>query len=155
MMNRIEESCSVCIHVRRGDYWNEPHVNERFGVCPIEYYDEGIRLMKQRLSKPTFFVFSDDLDWARGNLKPDAPCIFVDCNKNISGVHDMRLMMACKHFIIANSTFSWWGAWLSTSPDKIVISPENWYKSNWLPMHDLMPQDWIRLPHDLLLNEAH
>jgi Glycosyl transferase family 11 len=149
MMNRIEESCSVCIHMRRGDYWNDPHVNKLFGVCPIEYYDEGIRLMKQRLSKPVFFVFSDDLDWARENLKPDTLCIFVDCNKDIPAVHDMRLMTTCKHFIIANSSFSWWGAWLSTTRDKIVVAPEKWYKIT-RPVDDLLPDDWIKLPNDLL-----
>jgi hypothetical protein len=149
MMNRMEASCSVCIHVRRGDYWNNPHINKLFGVCPIEYYDEAIRLIKQRLSKAVFFIFSDDLEWARENLKPDRPCIFVDCNKDMSAVHDMRLMTACKHFIIANSSFSWWGAWLSTALDKIVVAPEKWRKIN-RPVDDLLPDDWIKLPNDLL-----
>ncbi|MBI3703022.1 MAG: alpha-1,2-fucosyltransferase [Rhizobiales bacterium] len=148
-MKRIEESCSVCIHVRRADYWTDPYVNSIFGVCPAEYYGEGIRLLKERLSQPTFFVFSDDLDWARENIKPDAPCVFVDCNKDKPGVHDMRLMTRCKHFIIANSSYSWWGAWLSAAPDKIVIAPEKWFKNN-RSVSDLMPDDWIKLPNDLL-----
>jgi hypothetical protein len=135
--------------VRRGDYWNDPHVNSRFGVCPIEYYDAAIRLMKQRLSNPIFFVFSNDLAWARDHLQPDEPCVFVDCNNDRSAVDDLRLMTAGKHFIIANSSFSWWGAWLSTAPDKIVVAPERWYKMN-LPVHDLRPDAWIQLPNDLL-----
>ena len=148
ILRHIAHASSVCIHVRRGDFVDNKELQHIFGACRPDYYEAAIELVRARVSNPTFFVFSDDLQWVRRNLDVGESAVFVDCNKDASPVHDMRLMATCNHFIISNSTFGWWGAWLSTSPDKIVVAPETWYKSTWTA-RDLVPPGWITLPNGL------
>jgi len=143
-INDIEQSDSVSIHIRRGDYVTNK-VSSIFFVCPLEYYIDAITYIKKRVSKPKFYIFSDDLDWCKDNL--DIELIGNDA-QFVSGYQDYEdlwLMSKCKHQIIANSSFSWWAAWLNKNTNKIVIAPENWFKNADLQNQHIVPTDWLRL----------
>ncbi|MGI4729907.1 MAG: alpha-1,2-fucosyltransferase [Janthinobacterium lividum] len=114
---------SVAIHVRRGDYVTDPGANYLMGVLPVKYYNEAINYLKQKISNPTFYFFSDDLVWVKEHIKTGSTNFYVDGNMDYV---DLDLMRHCKHQVIANSTFSWWGAFLNRNPDKIVIAPKHW-----------------------------
>lgn len=134
---------SVAIHVRRGDYVTNPNTLLTHGVCSSDYYEKAVALMHERLARPRFFVFTNDMDWARENLTLGDDAVFVSGNENSPEV-DIHLMAQCRHYIIANSTFSWWGAWLNPGRDKLVVAPERWF-ANGLVADDLVPDDWLRL----------
>jgi hypothetical protein len=114
---RISESNAVCLHARRIKY--------KFALPP-EYYDKAIKYLAQRISNPHFFCFSDYPEWIFKNLSIDYPFTVIDHNKEDRNYEDLWLMTKCKHFVVANSSFSWWGAWLNPDPDKIVIAPAAW-----------------------------
>lgn len=132
---------SISLHVRRGDYLN----NKRLFTCSLDYYQKAIEYISKKVSNPTFFLFSDDPDWVKHNLKISYDHHFIINNNNNNDFEDMRLMSLCKHNIIANSSFSWWGAWLNNNHDKIVIAPKNWFKDNNINTDDLIPENWIKL----------
>ena len=96
-------------------------------MCSLEYYQNAIEEVVSKVENPTFFVFSDDIAWAEQNLKIAYPIIFVGHNDADKNYEDLRLMSECQHNIIANSSFSWWGAWLNQNPSKIVIAPQSWF----------------------------
>jgi hypothetical protein len=138
---RIEASNAVCLHVRRGDYL---HHNGLPLVCARPYYDNALEHMRRFVQKPQVFVFSDDIPWCRDAFRgPDIA--FVDTNGPDRAADDLRLMAACRHHIIANSSLSWWGAWLAHHPEQIVIAPQPWLPGADTD-RDLLPQRWIRLP---------
>ena len=145
LLERIRASSeAVCVHVRRGDYLNCPHHH----VCSPDYYRAAFRHLREALTGPVFFVFSDDLPWARNHLSPPGETHYVDVNGPSQGHEDMRLMRACSHFVIANSTFSWWPAWLADAPGKIVIAPKAWHTPEVDARMDLgrhCPENWLRL----------
>jgi hypothetical protein len=130
---------SVSIHMRRGDYTLQAEGNVALAV---DYYARAIGEFKAALRDPTFFVFSDDIAFARENLGGNVSAVFIDHNGPSSAHEDLRLMSSCRHHVIANSTFSWWGAWLNPANDKIVIAPRQWRVANCPPENDLMPSDW-------------
>lgn len=138
---RIKSVNSISIHVRRGDYL---HHKLYKGICDIDYYCKGIEYLLKSIENPSFFIFSNDIDWCRANLvKYLDKCnfCFINWNQDKDSYIDMQLMSLCKHNIIANSSFSWWGAWLNNNDGKIVISPRKWInlelKSN------IQLQEWI------------
>jgi hypothetical protein len=135
-------SNSVSIHIRRGDYTLPQEGNI---ALPMDYYGRAISNLRASLSNPTFFVFSDDVMFARQHLPKHISAIFVDHNDAFSAHEDLRLMSACRHHIIANSTFSWWGAWLNSSTDKMVLAPRNWRVANCPASNNLFPQTWSLL----------
>ena len=135
----IEATNSVSLHVRRGDYLTA----QAFSVCDLKYYEKAIDFIMQRVKNPHFFLFSDDIPWVKENLKIDAPCTAVDINDGRTAYFDLELMKHCHHNIIANSTFSWWGAWLNQNNDKIVICPKKWYADN--RRTDILPDDWVKI----------
>jgi len=136
----------VSLHVRRGDATLPV---EGKVVLQTEYYGSAIALIKEQFIDPTFFVFSDDIPYVKENLSLDPQTVFVDHNDTFTAHEDLRLMSNCHHHIIANSTFSWWGAWLNPRSNKTVIAPRRWYlrKDNYYPT--LFPRDWIL--HDVVL----
>lgn len=146
MISTQMRSCtSVSLHVRRGDYITNRAANALLGVCDLSYYDAAIQYIGQQFHNPVFFVFSDDMDWAKDNLHIPFASIFVDHNSTNMAFQDLRLMSSCKHHIIANSSFSWWGAWLNPSKEKIVVRPRKWYiglptQGDWT-----CPPQWIAL----------
>lgn len=141
---KIEAVNAVSLHVRRGDYVSNPGALSYHGVCPLEYYERAIRYIIERVTDPFFFVFSDDLDWVRNTLQMDYPVCYVDHNRGSESYNDMRLMSLCSHHVIANSSFSWWGAWLNDSNSKIVVAPKQWFAKA-LDVSDLLPDSWVRL----------
>ncbi len=137
---------SISIHVRRGDYVNLASANTFHGVCGLDYYERAIQHAVQNTEgTPKFFVFSDEPEWARNNLNLPGEATFIDFNKGKESYNDLRLMRHCKHHIIANSSFSWWGAWLNPDPKKLVIAPERWFASNEKNYVDLIPPAWLKL----------
>lgn len=136
----IQNSSSVSIHIRRGDYLN--HENEFGNICTVEYYIKAINYLKSKYIDLTFFIFTDDKDWVHTNFNINQSYI-VDCNNGKDSWQDMCLMSNCKHNIIANSTFSWWGAWLNENPNKNVIAPEYWMNS--VDCRDIIPENWIKI----------
>ena len=145
MLRLISETESVSLHVRRGDYVTNPLTYRFHGVCSPEYYRAAMEKLTESVRQPHFFVFSDAMDWARRNVSIEYPVTYVTHNGTDRDYEDLRLMSHCKHHIIANSTFSWWGAWLSESPGKLIIAPQDWFSSTKASAEDLMPDEWIRL----------
>ncbi|WP_239183401.1 alpha-1,2-fucosyltransferase [Vibrio sp. Of7-15] len=130
---------TVSIHVRRGDYSNHKSLG---GLCSIEYYEKAILEVEKKIKNPIFIVFSNDIDWCRENLTFDN-VKFVDWNSGELSYRDMQLMSMCNSNILANSSFSWWGAFLNSNEDKLVIAPKVWIRGN--DTKDLTPKDWIRI----------
>lgn len=149
LLHRIDTCNAVSVHVRGGDY-RDPATSKRFGgICTPAYYREAIRRIKGTIENPRFFIFSDDPDYAREVLGEIGEAVYVTHNKGMESYRDMQLMSRCRHHILANSTFSWWGAWLDPRPDKRVYVP-----SPWLHVHPgepessqngLLPDEWIRI----------
>jgi hypothetical protein len=150
----IGSSESVCVHVRRADILRP---DDPKGFVGVEYYEAAFRYMACRLERPKFFVFSDDIRWCRENLNIPFPHCFRTRLAGETGPaegDDLRLMSQCKNFIIANSTFSWWAAWLGSAPNKMVVAPRRWFVQEGLwhtrivqsfRSDDLIPTGWIRL----------
>lgn len=120
----MEQNVSVSLHVRRGDYLNEKFAPIYGGICTDAYYEGAKAYMKEKYPDCVFYLFTNDAQWGRTQEKDDV--VFVDCTDAESAYMDMALMSSCKHNITANSSFSWWGAWLNINPDKTVIMPEKW-----------------------------
>jgi hypothetical protein len=144
LAEQIGQVNAVSLHVRRGDYVNNPKTNVVHGVCSLDYYRDAVRHVASRVENPYFFIFSDDMAWVKEHLKMDLPCQYVDHNCGAESYNDMRLMSLCRHHIIANSSFSWWGAWLNRNPDKIVVAPKKWF-ANDKNISDLFPAGWVIL----------
>lgn len=136
---------SVSIHIRRCDYIKDPNISKVHGICPLEYYNAAIDKIAKIIKNPHFFIFSDDPEWAENNLKIDHPTTFIIGNLGNKDYEDLRLMSFCKHHIIGNSSFSWWGAWLSENRDKIVIAPKKWFNDQRINTNDLIPESWHRI----------
>ena len=141
----ILNSHSVSIHIRRGDYITDPNVSEVHGICSMGYYDASIKKISKTIKNPYYFIFSDDPAWAENNLRTDNPTTFINENSGNKSYEDMRLMSLCSHNIIANSSFSWWGAWLNENPDKIVIAPKKWFNDQRINTKDQVPESWHRI----------
>ncbi len=141
----IDAVNAVSLHVRRGDYVGDPTTNRFHGICSPDYYQRAVDYITARAGGPHLFVFSDDRQWTRANLRFAAPTTFVGANSPDCGYRDMQLMARCRHHIVANSSFSWWGAWLNPSPEKIVVAPSRWFNQARSDTRDLIPEDWVRL----------
>lgn len=143
---KINKENSISLHIRRSDFVNNKH-HDIHGTCSIEYYRKAVEYVATKISSPFFFIFSDDMEWARANLNLNFPCEFVSGNIGKQSYIDMQLMSHCKHNIIANSSFSWWGAWLNPNPNKIVVAPKQWFADEKMnsQTNDLIPETWIKL----------
>jgi hypothetical protein len=130
----------VSLHVRRGDYTLAAEGNI---ALPIDYYSHAISAFRKRLDDPDFFIFSDDIPFTREHLPRGIRATFVDHNDASSSHEDLRLMSCCHHHIIANSTFSWWGAWLNSRPGKMVFAPKYWLLKRDSHYPDLLPPTWM------------
>jgi hypothetical protein len=133
---------SVSIHVRRGDYEASKELSRVHGLCSPGYYQEAFSIIARAVRSPVAFVFADDADWARENIRLDAPTHFVAHNGTSNAHRDLWLMTQCRHNVIANSTFSWWGAWLGSPRDRIVVAPKRWFADG-PPSPDIIPGGWI------------
>lgn len=140
---RMRSTKAISVHVRRGDYVSQAAASAHFPTCPPEYYQQAIDRMLMHEPGAEFFVFSDDMVWSRMHIRADRPVHFVEVN---APAHvDLHLMSACAHHIVANSSFSWWGAWLNPSATKRVIAPLRWFKDPAIDTVDLIPTGWERL----------
>jgi len=144
LIDLINGSVSVSLHIRRGDIASNPISLAFHGLCSLGYYQKALEYVTDRVANPTFFIFSDDIPWARENLRLKHSCYYVENNKGIESYNDMRLMSLCQHHIIANSSFSWWGAWLNSNPNKIVVAPKVWAVADF-DTSDIVPDAWIKL----------
>lgn len=141
----IGQCNAVSVHVRRGDYVTHPISSSHHAPCSAAYYAHAMRHQLEASPDAHFFVFSDDHAWARAHLRPSAPIIFVDHNGAAAAHEDLRLMSLCNHHIIANSSLSWWGAWLNPAPTRRVIAPMQWFRDPALDPPDLIPSTWTRI----------
>ena len=145
-IGRFIDSCeAVSLHVRRGDYVENKHAERHHGTCSLDYYAAAIATVRAQVHDPHFFVFSDDPDWAKGNLNIACSTTYLEHNAPERGCEDLRLISLCKHHVIANSSFSWWGAWLSQNRDGIVCAPAQWVNDPEMNVNDTVPDSWIRL----------
>ena len=145
MLGQIRAVTSVSVHIRRGDFVTNPTINKIHGVCSLDYYHNAIQIMAGKVSNHHFYIFSDDMEWSRSNLRVNYPVTFMSHNGIELDHEDLRLMCHCKHHVIANSSFSWWGAWLSESTNKIVIAPNRWFNDPSRDSRDIVPEGWLRI----------
>jgi len=136
-LERIKKTNSVSLHVRRGDYLNLKNI----GVLDVDYYNQAVAYIRKNVEKPTFYIFSDDLDWCKKSLGFLDNCIYVD--RTETEIDDLKLMSCCQHNIIANSSFSWWGAWLNKNPKKTVIAPKSWLLND-PDSSNVILSDWVK-----------
>jgi len=144
IIKQISEVNSVSLHIRRGDYISDTKTNKTHGICDIDYYNRCIEQINLKVKCPHFFVFSDDINWCRNNLKVKSPINYVDHNNSDKAYEDLRLMSFCKHHIIANSSFSWWGAWLAAYKGEIVFVPKKWFAKD-MNIEGMIPDNWIKV----------
>lgn len=146
LLSIIKNTNTISVHLRRGDYVEDKMTQEFHGCCSQEYYSEAITLLVDRFKDFTLVFFSDDTNWVKeqfGNLP--YPKLFIDNNCDDNDWIDMLLMSSCQHNIIANSSFSWWAAWLNKNTDKTVIAPKEWFKKKELNIVSLIPDEWIKI----------
>lgn len=143
LKNEIErQNGTVSLHFRRGDYVSDPNTNLFHGVCGLDYYERSIRFISSKVSISRLYVFSDELDWVKENFKSEIPITFV--GEEISDVESLLLMSFCQHQVVANSSFSWWGGWLSQN-DGIKIAPLKWFSTKEKESSDIVPDSWVVL----------
>ena len=146
IMDKIQAAeAPVSIHVRRGDYVTSPDASSTIGMLGEKYYAKAIKKAMEDIDNPSFYVFSDDPAWCKANLNLGGQAVFVEHNPPSKGWEDLRLMIACKHHVVANSSFSWWGAWLNPSSSKVVYAPKVWFRDTTIDTSDVVPRNWIRL----------
>jgi hypothetical protein len=143
----MKESVSVGIHIRRGDYLSNTITNSIHGVLPIQYYRDAISLIHNKYGACKLFIFSDDIEWVKNFLSKE---ILLNDYRVVKDVHtsshtDLFLMSQCQHNIIANSSFSWWAAWLNGNEEKMVVAPQKWFADSSIDTKDLLPDSWIRI----------
>ncbi len=145
LVHTLLNSVAISIHVRRGDYVSNAKTLATHGICVPEYYFNAIDSLRQRVPNARLFAFSDDPKWVAEVLTPRYPdLVLIEHNIGEDSYNDMRLMSLCRHHVIANSSFSWWGAWLNTHLDKIVIAPRRWFATD-TDTRDLIPSSWERM----------
>lgn len=145
VLDHIKNSEAICLHVRRGDYISDKKTNSYHGVCSLDYYELGLEKASSGMSSPHCFIFSDDPEWVKNEFRIDIPSTVVDIHSANEAHEDLRLMSACQSFVIANSSLSWWGAWLGQDLNKTVIAPKRWFAEQSIDTSDLIPKDWLRI----------
>lgn len=143
LVEKIKNNVSVSIHFRKSDYLLEKH-SSIYSNLDNNYYQKAIEIINKTTKNPLFFIFSDDVNWVKNNIKLPSTSVFVSNGKN-KDYEELILMSKCKNNIIANSTFSWWGAWLNKNSYKTVIAPKNWFKDKNTNTEDLIPNNWIKI----------
>ena len=146
LLEDIRNNHCVALHIRRGDYVSNTAAAQFHGLCDMAYYHAAINALKARFPDIHVFVFSDEPAWARANLVLDVPTRYVDANPPDQAHVDLELMRQCRHHVIANSSFSWWGAWLGETPAQVVYAPERWFADPATDTADVVPARWIQRP---------
>lgn len=141
LLNNISKTNAVSIHIRRGDFLQHDVHN----TSKADYYNTAMQCIEDKIEQPTYYLFSDDIEWVKNNFKTNFKAVFVDFNDALTGFEDLKLMSHCQHNIVANSSFSWWSAWINTNPDKIVIAPKKWFNGDQYDYTDVVPKSWIKI----------
>ena len=144
LINSIKSNNSISLHIRRGDYITNKKAFLHHGICSLEYYENAIQFFKNKFSNCKFYIFSDDINWAKMNLSIANDAIFINLNLNFKDLKELRLMSYCSNHIISNSSYSWWGAWLNPSTSKIVIRPSPWFTLNKKIDSVICPPNWLK-----------
>lgn len=142
----LKNKNTIAIHVRRGDYVSDTITNQFHGTCSMEYYLKGITAVTSKIKNPILVFFSDDSDWITNNFE-NLPYdkIFITHNRGLNSWIDMYLMSICSHNIIANSSFSWWAAWLNSNKKKIIVAPKHWFGEVKIDLKLILPDGWIAI----------
>jgi len=146
LAQQIESVNAVCLNIRRADYVTNPLSSKFLGFIGIDYIHRAVEIISEKVERPVFFVFSDDISWCKENIHLSYPSTIV--SHEYAGDkfgYYLQLMILCKHFIIPNSTFAWWAAWLNSNPNKIVIAPKNWVRESSRYNKDIVPESWIQI----------
>ncbi len=146
IMEKMKSENSVSIHIRRGDYVQKARYKNLFNQLTLEHYARAVEIIKEKVENPTFYIFSDDPEWVKENLKIEG-ATYISHNTGNDSWQDLMLMASAKHNIIANSSFSYWGAMLNGNENKVVIAPEIWFAENKPEQQtkDIYPNNWIKL----------
>jgi hypothetical protein len=141
----IDDEASVAVQFRRGDYVTDPDTSRSLGVCHPDYYRDAVAVVRERVSAPRWVVFSDDVPWCRANVELEG-AVYVERSGG-TPVDDLFLAASCRHIILANSTFSWWSAWLNENPGLVAVAPRRWFRDPVLHEQsgDLIPGRWHRV----------
>ncbi|MDU1891732.1 MAG: alpha-1,2-fucosyltransferase [Dysgonomonas sp.] len=148
LANEISKGQSVAVHIRRGDYLTNKSAVSNFVTCDKSYYEKAISHIIENVENPEFYIFSEDFEWIEKNLNfREYPVHYIDWNRGQESYIDMQLMSLCKHNIIANSSFSWWAAWLNNNNKKVVVAPSLWFQDNTKNklLDQFYPKGWIKL----------
>lgn len=145
LIEKIKNLNTVSLSVRRTDYL-DPQNLKTLGICSPQYYQKAIALIKEKVPNPHFFVFSDDPGWVKENINFGSSPVNYEADEKLTNYQAVTLMAKCQHNIIANSSFSWWGAWLNQNPNKIVIAPDIWFTNGSIKIDDIIPPTWNKLP---------
>lgn len=141
-ISKLKNENAVFLGIRRGDYLESAYNRKHYGSFNIEYYTKAIEHIKSKIENPIFYIFSNDINWVKDNMEFNANVVYRDDEEQISDVEELFIMASCKHAIIVNSTFYWWGAWLINNQDKIIIAPSKWFADD-KPI-DIIPDTWIK-----------
>jgi len=141
----VLEGASVAVHLRRGDYVSNPATEAHHGVCEANYYETALQILTDRLAKPRFLIFTDDPVWARENFHVGCDFTVMSGKGDHTDVEEHYLMSQCAHHVIANSSYSWWAAWLARPRNGEVVAPRAWFADKEIDLDDLMPEDWIKI----------
>lgn len=145
LLDRMARCDSVCVHVRRGDYASNPITRQYHGLCTPEYYRTAVEAIAAQVRGPELFVFSDDMPWVKHHLRFGLPTTHVEHYGVDSAPLELRLMAGCRYFVIANSSLSWWAAWLSANGNPIVYAPRCWFADPAIDTSELTPPAWHRI----------
>lgn len=141
---KIDKTKSVSVHIRRGDYVSDSQINATHGVCSKEYYEKSISLMQSKIKTPIFYFFSDDIEWVKKEFGDHADFEYLS-SPNLQEYEELVLMSSCAHNIIANSSFSWWGAYLNKNPNKIIVAPKKWVNKKPDQHPNITPEGWTKI----------
>ncbi len=141
ILDKLKHENGIAIHIRRGDYLEHDIHNTNKDI----YYKEAMKYMESKVKNPVYYLFSDDMNWVKENFKTNFEAVYIDFNDATTNYEDLKLMSNCKHNIIANSSFSWWGAWLNNNPNKIVIAPKKWFNDEIHNYEDVVPNKWVKI----------
>lgn len=146
LLDKINNSESVSIHLREYDEMFKNKTENIYDFNRKQYYEKAILKIKKKINNPVFFIFSDNIKWAKNLINLQGfEVSYVSDRKSLTQFDDLFLIKSCKHNIIANSSFSWWGAWLNLNPNKIIISPKVWFQSNRYSYRDVVPVNWLKV----------
>jgi hypothetical protein len=143
--HKLETENSVSVHIRRGDYYSSPEARSVHGLDLRDYYRNAANKINEKYPNAKYYLFSDDVTYLKNEFDFPYEFTIVENNNALSPIEDLVLMSSCKHNIIANSSFSWWAAWLNSNTDKMVVAPEKWFNEPSINFSDIIPQNWIKL----------